>query len=104
MYNVVCSLMMGHSQKLDSLLRVHLGSVKQLPTDPVVLGVVCVCVCVCMHTCVYKGHPISLHGTLGNVSLATQMELEARHLPFLLPHGSLCSRTCSVAPHLKGDL
>ena len=44
MYNVICSLMMGHGQKLDSLLRVHLGSVKQLPTDPVVLGVVCVCV------------------------------------------------------------
>ena len=64
---------------------------------------VCLCVCVCMHTCVYKGHPISLHRTLGNVSLATQMELEARHLPFLLPHGSLSSRTCSVAPHLKGD-
>ena len=62
-----------------------------------------VCVCVCMDTCVYKGHPISLHRTLGNVSLATQMELEARHLPFLLPHGSLSSRTCSVAPHLKGD-
>ena len=52
MYNVVCSLMMGHSQKLGSLLRVHLGSVKQLPTDPVVLGVVCVCVCVHAHMCV----------------------------------------------------
>ena len=61
-------------------------------------------VCVCVHTCVYKGHPISFHRALGNVSLATQMELEARHLPFLLPQGSLSSRTCSVAPHLKGDL
>ena len=67
MYNVICSLMMGHSQKLDPLLRVHLGSVKQLPTDPVVLGVVCVCVCACTHVCVS-------HSVVSNS---------------LLPHGSM---------------
>ena len=63
MYKVICSLMMGHGQKLGSLLRIHLSSVKPLPTDPVVLRVVCVYMHMCV-SCSVVSNSLLPHGSM----------------------------------------
>ena len=66
--------MMGHGQKLDSLLRIHLSSVKQLLTDPVVLGVMCVCVCV------YVSYSVVSNSLLPNGSVVATPQQPSRLL------------------------
>ena len=69
---------MGHGQKLDSLLRIHLSSVKQLLTDPVVLGVVCVCVCMCV--CVYVSYSVVSNSLLPHGSMVANPQQPSRLL------------------------